>query len=161
MADAQIHFTGNLGGDPELKFLQDGTPVCSASVAVNKSRKIANTGDPRQDYETVHTTWYRVSWWREIAEAVAQMNLEKGQSVTVDGEVYMEEFTTRDGQQGKALNVTATGVRAFPKRQQQGQQAGGYGGQQQSQQSGYGQPQGGDPWAGGGNQGGFDQGPPF
>lgn len=168
MADAQIHFTGNLGNAPELKFTQDGTAVCSASVAVNKSRKIASTGDPRQDYETLHTTWYRVSWWREIAEAVAQMNLEKGQSVTIDGEVFMEEYTTRDGQQGKALNVTATGVRAFQKRQQgggfgggapQGQQ-GGYGG---APQGGYGQPaQGGGygPPQSNAPTGGYDD-PPF
>lgn len=153
MADAQIHFTGNLGNAPELKFTQDGTPVCSASVAVNKSKKVGNTGT-RDDYETIHTTWYRVSWWREIAEAVAQMNLEKGQSVVIDGEVYMEEFTTRDGQQGKALNVTASGVRAYPKRQQNGQQGGGYGQPQGGQQGGYSAP----PQS---NQGGFDSDPPF
>lgn len=156
MADAQIHFTGNLAAPPELKFTKDGTPVCSASVAVNKSRKVGNTGT-RDDYETIHTTWYRISWWREIAEAVDQMNLEKGQSVTIDGEVFMEEFTTRDGQQGKALNVTATGVRAFPKRQQQGQQ--GYG--QQAPQQAQSAPQN-DPWAGGqpAPQGGYQDGPP-
>ncbi|QCR53236.1 single-stranded DNA-binding protein [Brachybacterium sp. SGAir0954] len=157
MADATIHFTGNLGGAPEARTTQDGTPVVSASVAVNKSKKVGSTGDARQDYETVHTTWYRVSWWREIAQAVAAMNLEKGQTITVDGEVFEEEYTTRDGAQGKSLNVTATGVRAYPKRQQQG------GAPQSPPQSGYGQPQGApqsDPWVGGGNQGGYDD-PPF
>lgn len=155
MADAQIHFTGNLAAPPELKFTQDGTAVCSASVAVNKSRKIASTGDPRQDYENVHTTWYRVSWWREIAEAVSQMGLEKGQSITVDGEVYENEFTTRDGQQGKSLNVTATGVRAYPKRQQSG--GGGYGAAQSAPSQGGAQPS----ELGYGQQGGYSDEPPF
>lgn len=152
MADAQIHFAGNLGGDPELRYTETGVPVCSASVAVNKSRKVGNTGT-RDDYETVHTTWYRVSWWREIAEAVAQMKLEKGQSVTIDGEVYEDEYTTRDGQQGKSLNVTATGVRAFPKRQ-------GDGAPRANPADDPGAPAG-DPWTGNTPQGGgYSDGPP-
>lgn len=156
MADAQIHFAGNLGGPPELRYTDAGVPVCGASVAVNKSRKVGNTGDAKQDYETLHTTWYRVSWWREIAEAVANMNLEKGQTVVIDGEVYEEEYTTRDGQQGKSLNVTATGVRAFPKRT-------GGGAPRANPADDPGAPAG-DPWAGGQGApqgGGFDQDPPF
>lgn len=138
MPDALIHFTGNLGDAPEMRYTPNGVPVASASVAVNKSKKVGNTGDPKQDYETLHTTWYRVSWWRELAEAVAQMNLVKGQTVTVDGEVYEEEWTSRDGKTGKSLVVTATGVRPYPKRDGRTPDP------SNDPQAG----QGGDPWAG-------------
>lgn len=158
MPDAQIHFTGNLGGEPDIRYTQAGVPVCSASVAVNKTKKVANTGDPKQDFETIHTTWYRVTWWRELAELVSSLNLVKGQSVTIDGEVYEEEYATNDGGAGKSLKVTARGIVAHPKRDQQAQQT-GYTQQrpQVGQQQGYGQAQQGG-W--GGQQNGDDS-PPF
>lgn len=72
---------GNLGGDPEMRYLDDGTPVTRFSVAVNEKRG-----------ESESTTWYRVSAWRRQAETCAQY-LAKGRAVLVEGKLAGDRDT--------------------------------------------------------------------
>lgn len=120
MPDALIHLDGRLGGPPEIRYTQGGRAVCSASVACGRSRKDDQTGQ----WEDLSNTWYRVTWWGELAEAVSQMGLEKGQQVIVDGSFEVKAYTAKDGSEGTEHAVNASGIRAVPKRDRaQGQQS--------------------------------------
>lgn len=78
-------FSGNLGGDAETRFLPDGKPVTTFSVA-----STAGYGD-RQE-----TTWIRCNAWGERYQKIAPY-LTKGKRVTVSGEFTQREWQAQDG----------------------------------------------------------------
>ena len=100
----QITLIGNLGGDPEMRYTQDGTPVTSFRVATNRRWK---TQDGTTQEKSV---WFRVSAWQRLAETCNQY-LTKGQRELVVGE--MEEpstWTDQEGNTRSSLEVRARNV---------------------------------------------------
>ena len=81
---------GNLGSDPEIRFLGSGTAVCNFNLAVNKPG--AKKGDGQQP------DWYRVEIWGDQAQVAAD-TLRKGSRCIVTGRVRTEKWTTKDGQE--------------------------------------------------------------
>jgi len=112
---ADITFTGNLGGDPELRFTNSGKAVVNFSVAESHRRRNGN------EWEDDGTTWWRVTAWDRTAETLAE-NLRKGVRVIVSGQVRSREFE-HNGQQRTAYDVTARQVGIVPKADQQAAQA--------------------------------------
>ena len=98
---AKAILAGNLGRQPELRFLQDGTPVTSFSVAV--------TDPPRQGAPET-STWWRVSVFGRQAETCYQ-SLQKGARVLVEGRPVLREYTDGEGSRRCALELRATEVR--------------------------------------------------
>jgi len=86
-----ISFTGNLTGDPELKFLPSGIPVASFTVAVSKRVKDGDT------WKDGPTSFVRCTVWRQYAENVAE-SLAKGTKVVVIGSMSQREYETKDGE---------------------------------------------------------------
>lgn len=148
----QTIIVGNLGGDPELRYLQSGQAVCNFSVAVSERWRDRNSGEQRE-----RTTWYRVAAWGPLAET-CNTYLSKGRQVMVTGNVSARGYLNNNGEAAASLDLTARDVRFLGNRggdQDQyggGQQRGGYqGGQQQG--GGY---QGGQ--GGGYQRGGYQRG---
>ncbi len=100
----KVVLVGNLGGDPEMRFLPDGTPVCNFSIAANKSWKDA------AGVEHEKTTWVRVTAWRGLAE-VCNQYLTKGRQVLVEAdEIKASAYAKNDGTPAASLEVTASRV---------------------------------------------------
>jgi single-strand DNA-binding protein len=91
---AQLQLLGNVGRDPELSFTPDGIPVTKFGVAVSRKTK---SGE--------ETTWYNCTAWRSLGEMI-HTHLKKGQMVFVQGELNVRQYTTKDGKNGTALDVT-------------------------------------------------------
>lgn len=109
-------FTGNLGGDAEVRYTPAGMPVANFSVAVK-----SGYGDREQ------TMWVGCQLWGKRAEGGLAQYLKKGQSVAVSGELSVREYDRRDGTKGfslevRAQDVTLTGGNANGAPQQQHQQ---------------------------------------
>jgi single-strand DNA-binding protein len=104
MALCKIMIIGNLGRDPEMRYLPSGRPVTQFSVAVNQSTKNQQTGEWIEE-----TDWFRVSVFGNQAERTAE-NLRKGSRVFVDGRFRTREWEGQDGQKRTALEVTADNV---------------------------------------------------
>ena len=85
-------FTGNLGGDAELRFTNKGIPVAGFNVAV-----VSGYGENKA------TTWARCSLWGKRAESLAPY-LNKGTLVAVSGEVTLREYESK-GSKGTSLDV--------------------------------------------------------
>lgn len=91
---------GNLGGEPELKFMPDGTPITNFSMASNDG-----SGDKKT------TTWYRVAVWGKQAEPCNQY-LHKGSLVAVTtSRLKASTYQSKAGSQEVSLEVTADRVR--------------------------------------------------
>lgn len=83
----KITIVGNLGGDPEMRYMPDGTAVTNFSVATNRRWTNQQTGEPAEE-----TTWFRVSVWGRQAETTNQY-LSKGQQVLVEGRLRPDPQT--------------------------------------------------------------------
>lgn len=108
----KIIVVGNLGGDPEMRYMPDGTAVTNFSMASNRRWTDGATGQPRDE-----TTWFRVSVWRKQAETVNQY-LSKGSKVLVEGRLRPDPasggprtYTRQDGTVGASFEITADTVR--------------------------------------------------
>lgn len=101
----QTLLVGNLGSDPLMKYLPDGTPVTNFTIAINKVW-YDDGGKKRKK-----TTWFRVSTWERLAETCAEY-LAKGRQVLVIGEMQEPEpFEGRDGAWRANLEIRAQIVR--------------------------------------------------
>jgi single-strand DNA-binding protein len=107
----KIVIVGNLGGDPEMRYTPDGTPVTNFSVATNRRW---NRPDGTQDEETI---WFRVTAWRQLAE-VCNQYLSKGRQVLVEGRLNPDRetggprvWTRGDGTPGSSYEVRALTVK--------------------------------------------------
>ena len=142
----QTIIVGNLGGDPELRYLQSGVAVCNFSVAVNERWRDRDSGEQRE-----RTTWYRVAAWRQLAET-CNTYLNRGSQVMVIGNVNARGYINNNGEAAASLDLTAREVRFMGGRGDQGGDFGG--GQQQRGGGGYG---GGQQQRGGYQRGGYQQ----
>ncbi len=116
----KIMIIGNLGGDPEMRYTPNGTPVTSFSVAVNRSYT-------RQDGERAEETeWFRVSAWRQLAEQANQY-LAKGRLAYVEGRLRSRSFQGNDGQTRFVNEIDANQI-VFLDRSGDRQDEGGFGG---------------------------------
>jgi single-strand DNA-binding protein len=107
----KIIVVGNLGNDPEMRYMPDGTAVTNFSLATNR-KWTDNAGQPQEE-----TTWFRVSVWRKQAENANQY-LAKGSKVLVEGRLRPDPQTGRprlwtgqDGTVGTSYEITADVVR--------------------------------------------------
>ena len=120
----QTIIVGNLGGDPEMKYLQNGSAVTNFSVAVTERWKDRQTNENREK-----TTWYRVDAWGGLAET-CNTHLQKGSQVMVIGTVSANGFKNNNGEASASLNLKAMAVRFLSKSANNGdgQSSGGNGG---------------------------------
>lgn len=100
---------GRLTTDPELKHTQSGVPVCSFTLAVDRS--YVKQGEQRQ------TDFIDIVAWRSTAEFVSRY-FHKGQLVAVQGSIQTRTYEDKQGNKRKAVDVLADTVHfAEPRRQ--------------------------------------------
>ncbi|MFQ5400559.1 MAG: single-stranded DNA-binding protein [Anaerolineae bacterium] len=108
----KIIVVGNLGRDPEMRYMPDGTAVTNFSIASNRRWTDRASGEPRDE-----TTWFRISVWGRQAE-VANEYLKRGRQVLVEGRLRPDPqsggprlFTRQDGSVGASFEIVADTVR--------------------------------------------------
>jgi len=95
---------GNLTGDPELRFTQNGTPVTNFGLAVNQ--RVKGEDGTWRDGEA---SFFRVNVWRDQAENVAE-SLAKGHRAVVVGRLRTRSFETSDGDKRTVTEIDADEV---------------------------------------------------
>ena len=108
----KVIIAGNLGSDPEMRYMSDGTAVTNFSVATN--RRWTNKASGEQNEETI---WFRVSVWGRQAETTNEY-LSKGRQVLVEGRMKPDPqtggpriWTGQDGAPRASFEITADTVR--------------------------------------------------
>jgi single-strand DNA-binding protein len=104
----RLTIIGNLGRDPEMRYLPDGTAVTNFSVATSRRWNDRQTGERQEE-----TTWFRISTWGRQAE-LANEYLAKGRRVLIEGRLQADPdsgsprlWTRQDGTVAASFEVRA------------------------------------------------------
>ncbi len=100
-----VQLIGNLTRDPELRFIPNGTAVCTIGLATNRSWNTQDGGGQRQE----ETTYHRIVVWGKLAEICGQM-LKKGSKAYVQGRLQNRKWTTKEGQERETVEIVADQV---------------------------------------------------
>lgn len=101
---ATITVHGGLTGAPELRYSQNGTAICSGTVA-STDRYLDKQTNEWRDGKRLFLRW---SAFKDIAENIAATGLDKGAQVVVTGKLHTREFETRDGEKRSSLELEVT-----------------------------------------------------
>ncbi|MGL4546126.1 MAG: single-stranded DNA-binding protein [Plesiomonas sp.] len=126
----KVILIGNLGQDPEVRYMPNGNAVANISIATSESWRDKNTGEQKE-----LTEWHRVVLYRRLAE-VAGEYLKKGAKVYIEGKLRTRKWQDQSGQERYTTEIQADELQMLDTR-------GGMGGAPsgQSQQGSWGQPQ--------------------
>ncbi|MCU8386276.1 single-stranded DNA-binding protein [Vibrio vulnificus] len=134
----KVILVGNLGNDPEIRYMPSGGAVANITVATSETWRDKATGESREK-----TEWHRVTLYGKLAE-VAGEYLRKGSQVYIEGQLQTRKWQDQNGQDRYSTEVVVQGYNGIMQmlggRQQQGG-APAMGGAPQQQQGGWGQPQ--------------------
>lgn len=97
----KVILIGNLGSDPEVRHLSNGSVVTNFNIATSESYTNKN-GE-----KVTQTEWHRIELWEGLAK-VAEQYLKKGQSVYIEGKLKTENWQDKDGN-----NRTTTRIRGL------------------------------------------------
>jgi len=87
----KVILVGNLGNDPEIKYMPSGGAVANLSIATSSSWKDKNTGEMNEK-----TEWHRVVFFNRLAE-IAGEYLRKGSQVYVEGRLQTRKWQDQSG----------------------------------------------------------------
>jgi single-strand DNA-binding protein len=102
MSFAKVTVVGNLGADPELRYMPNGNPVTSFSICANERR---GSGEDRTEKQL----WFKANVFGNSAEAVAT-HLKKGDPVYLEGRINPELWKGRDGETRLTMNINTSDV---------------------------------------------------
>ncbi len=97
----KVIIVGNLGRDPEIRYMASGDAIANIAVATSFKSKDRNTGEQKE-----HTEWHRISFFGRLAEIVGQY-LKKGSSIYVEGRLQTRKYTDKDGIEKYATDIIA------------------------------------------------------
>ena len=130
MAINKVILVGNLGGDPEVRFMTNGEAVANFSLATTDRWKDKNTGE-NKDY----TEWHRIVMYGKRAE-VAGKYLKKGSQVYLEGKLKTNKWTDNQGVERYTTNVQCDLLKMLGKKDSESDLGGdNYKKPQQKQQS--------------------------
>lgn len=130
----KVILVGNLGQDPEIRYMPSGGAVANITIATSESWRDKATGEQREK-----TEWHRVSLFGKLAE-VAGEYLRKGSQVYIEGQLQTRKWQDQNGQDRFTTEVVVQGFNGVMQMlggRGQGAPASG----QQQQQGNWGQPQ--------------------
>ena len=99
----RVMLIGNLGGDPELKYTQNGQAVLRLRLATTES--YMNRAGERQQ----RTDWHTVIIWGKRGEALNNI-LSKGRSICIEGRIQYRQWEDKDSNKRTSTEIVATNV---------------------------------------------------
>lgn len=97
----KVIIVGNVGRDPETRYLPSGDAVTNISVATSDRYKDKQTGEMKET-----TEWHRVAFFGKLAEIAGQY-LKKGSQVYVEGSLRTRKWTDQSGQEKYSTEIRA------------------------------------------------------
>ena len=97
----KVIIVGNLGQDPETRYMPSGSAVTNFTVATNESWKDKQTGEQRD-----RTEWHRVAMFNRLAEIAAEY-LRKGSQVYIEGKLRTRKWQGQDGNDRYTTEIIA------------------------------------------------------
>jgi single-strand DNA-binding protein len=107
----KVILVGNLGADPETRYLPNGDAVANIRLATSETWNDKATGEKRE-----MTEWHRVVFYRRLAEIVGQY-LKKGSSVYIEGRIRTRKWQDKEGQERYTTEIEASEMKMLGGRQ--------------------------------------------
>ena len=128
----KVIIVGNLGQDPEVRFIPNGGAVANFTVATSETWKDKQTGEQKEK-----TEWHRIVIYQRLAE-IAGEYLKKGSKVYLEGRLQTRKWQNQQGQDQYTTEIIVNDMQMLDSRNsgQAPQQSGGFN-QGQAQQGGY------------------------
>lgn len=98
----KVIIVGNLGKDPEVRYMPSGSAICNVNVATTRQWKNKESGEKQEE-----TDWHRIVFFDRLAE-IAGEYLKKGRSVYVEGRLRTRKWTDKEGKDQYTTEVVAT-----------------------------------------------------
>ena len=98
----KVILVGNLGADPETRYMPNGDAVANIRLATTESWKDKASGEKKEI-----TEWHRVVFYRKLAEIVGQY-LKKGSAVYVEGRIRTRKWQDKEGQERYTTEIEAS-----------------------------------------------------
>ncbi len=97
----KVIIVGNVGRDPETRYMPSGDAVTNISVATSDRYKDKQTGEMKEN-----TEWHRIAFFGKLAEIAGQY-LKKGSQVYVEGRLRTRKWTDQSGQEKYSTEIIA------------------------------------------------------
>ena len=115
----KVILIGNLGRDPEMRYMPSGGAVCNIVVATSRNWKSKDSGDKVEE-----TEWHRVALFDRLAE-IAGEYLKKGRPVYIEGRLKTRKWQDKEGRDNYTTEVIAENMQLLGGREGGGDDAGG------------------------------------
>ena len=119
----KVILVGNLGQDPETRYMPSGGAVTNVTIATSETWKDKQTGQPQE-----RTEWHRVVVWGKLAELCGKY-LSKGRQVYVEGRLQTRSWEDPQGVKKYTTEVVAQTVQFLSGATQSSSQDAGFGAQ--------------------------------
>ncbi len=111
----KVILVGNLGKDPEVRYMPNGEAVTNITVATTDTWKDKNSGEKKEA-----TEWHRVVFFRKLAEIAGQY-LKKGSQVYIEGSLKTRKWQGQDGQDRYTTEIVADTMQMLGRREGMGE----------------------------------------
>ena len=118
----KVIIVGNVGGDPETRYMPSGSAVTNLTVATNESWKDKQTGEQKE-----RTEWHRVAMFNRLAEIAAEY-LRKGSQVYIEGKLRTRKWQDKSGNDRYTTEIIADEMQMLGGRSGGGGGGGNFGG---------------------------------
>lgn len=116
----KVIIVGNLGQDPDVRYMPNGNAVANFTVATSETWKDKNTGEKKEQ-----TEWHRVTIYRRLAE-IAGEYLRKGSKVYLEGRLQTRKWQDQSGQDRYTTEVVANEMQMLDSRGHGGSSGNGF-----------------------------------
>ena len=106
----KVILVGNLGRDPEVRYMANGQAVANVTIATSETWKDKNTGEQQEK-----TEWHRVVFFRRLAEIVGEY-LKKGSKIYVEGKLQTRKWQDQQGQDRYTTEIIANEMQMLDSR---------------------------------------------
>jgi single-strand DNA-binding protein len=100
MSVNKVILVGNVGKDPEIRYLEGGTAVCSFPLATSESYR------NRDGEKVTNTEWHNIVLWRGLAE-IAERYVKKGAQLYIEGRIRTRSWDDKEGNKRYTTEVIA------------------------------------------------------
>ncbi|MFM7668998.1 MAG: single-stranded DNA-binding protein [Betaproteobacteria bacterium] len=107
----KVIIVGNLGRDPETRYMPSGDAITNIAVATTDKWKDKSTGEQKEA-----TEWHRISFFGRLAEVAGQY-LKKGSQVYIEGKLRTRKYTDKDGVEKYSTEIVADVMQMLGSRQ--------------------------------------------
>lgn len=111
----KVILIGNLGKDPETRYMPSGDAICNINVATTDTWKDKASGEKKEQ-----TEWHRVAFFGKLAEIAGQY-LKKGSQVYIEGSLRTRKWQDKEGQDRYTTEIRADQMKMLGSRQGMGE----------------------------------------